>query len=52
MVNGKWTSPPKLELARKDMKFGIIEKDFLSFLEIFAGHHLVMPPLGLVFGNL
>ena len=35
LMNGEGTNPPRFEFSRKDMMLGIIEQDFISFLEIF-----------------
>ena len=50
-MNGEMTNPPGLYFSRKEMKFGIIEQNFISCLEVFSNHNLVMPFLGYFFGN-
>ena len=51
LMNGEGTNPPRLEFSLKDVKLGITEQHFISFLEIFSSHHLIMPFLRSCFGN-
>ena len=51
LMNGEGTNLSRLEFSRKDVKFGIIEQHFISFLEIFPSYHLIMLFLRSLFVN-